>query len=134
MSVTKYPFLRQIDAYKMLKEQVNYPAILDDETKQLLNDFLDAEIAKVSRRMSMQAANYAESKAEQQYLRRDVYEALTDEWQSIADIVEKLNYPEATKGRVTYWVTDLVKSGEADRYSYRGPNQEKRTKFRLRQK
>jgi hypothetical protein len=59
----------------------------------------------------MRMASYEESKAEQRYFRRDVYEALTDEWQSIADIVEKLDSPEATKGRVTYWVTDLVKSG-----------------------
>ena len=84
---------------------------------QTVKDFCDKEIASLDAKAAKAKERAAAKKAEADVLMTQVEEALTGEYQTIADIaaaVAAVN-ADATVSKVTYRLTKLVESGVAEK-------------------
>jgi hypothetical protein len=79
--------------------------------------FCDKEIETLANRAAKAKERAAAKKAEADVLYDTVRDALTDEYQTIADIAAALaeNDPEITASKITYRLTKLCEAGEAEK-------------------
>lgn len=87
----------------------------DYEDKDEIVEFFIKEIDKIEARAEKAAERAAKRKAEGDALRETVKEALTDEYQTIDEIVAKIDDEEVTKAKVTARLTQLCSLGEAEK-------------------
>ena len=80
-----------------------------------LKAFAENEIAQLDKKLEKARERAAAKKAEADVLMDRVKEVLTDEYQTIADIMVVLNDEDVTAGKVTARLTKLVKAGEAEK-------------------
>lgn len=102
--------------YEILKEIVKGDADSEVTVEQSeLLDFLDKQIDIINTKAEKAKARAAEKKAEGDALRDAVQAVLTDEPQTIDEIVEKVNFEDATKAKITARLTALCKAGIAEK-------------------
>ena len=89
----------------------------DFEQYDLLMEFIDSEIGMIDKKADKARARAEIAKAEGDEMRAVVESALTDEWQSIASILEVIGNEEFTKGKVSARLGALVKQGIVDKES-----------------
>lgn len=89
----------------------------DFEQYDTLIEFIDNEIAMIDKKADKARARAEIIKAEGDEMRAVVESALTDEWQSIASILEAIGDEEFTKGKVSARLGSLVKQGIAEKES-----------------
>ena len=75
--------------------------------------FCEKKIAALDKKAENAKAKAAEKKAAGDELRARVEEVLTDEWQTIAEVVAALDDEEVTASKVTYRLNALVDLGVA---------------------
>ena len=103
------------DYYEMLKEIV-YPTNADCEMtveQGELIEFIDKQIALIDSKAEKAKARNAEKKANGDELREIVQSVLTEEYQTIDNIVSQIEGEEITKAKITARLTSLVKAGLA---------------------
>ena len=84
---------------------------------EVVKAFCDKEIASLDAKAAKAKERAAAKKAEADVLMDQVEDALTDEYQTIADIaaaVAEVN-PDATVSKITYRLTKLVEAGVAEK-------------------
>lgn len=102
--------------YEILKEIVRGDADSEVTVEQSeLLDFLDKQIDIINTKAEKAKARAAEKKAEGDALRDAVQVVLTDEPQTIDEIVEKVDFEDATKAKITARLTALCKTGIAEK-------------------
>lgn len=89
----------------------------DFEQYDLLMEFIDSEIGMIDKKADKARARAEIAKAEGDEMRAVVESALTDEWQSIASILEAIGNEEFTKGKVSARLGALVKQGIVEKES-----------------
>lgn len=101
------------EKFEMLRDFI--PA--DFEQYDLLMEFIDNEIGMIDKKADKARARAEIAKAEGDEMRAVVESALTDEWQSIASILEAIGNEEFTKGKVSARLGALVKQGIVEKES-----------------
>lgn len=101
------------EKFEMLRDFI--PA--DFEQYDLLMEFIDSEIGMIDKKADKARARAEIAKAEGDEMRAVVESALTDEWQSIASILEAIGNEEFTKGKVSARLGALVKQGIVEKES-----------------
>lgn len=101
------------EKFEMLRDFI--PA--DFEQYDLLMEFIDSEIGMIDKKADKARARAEIAKAEGDEMRAVVESALTDEWQSIASILEVIGNEEFTKGKVSARLGALVKQGIVEKES-----------------
>lgn len=96
--------------YVMLKEVVENS---NSENKDELVEFIEKQITLLDNKAAKAKERAAEKRAEGDELRALVEATLTDEYQTIADIIEQIDNEDVTKAKVTARLTQLVKDGLA---------------------
>lgn len=89
----------------------------DFEQYDTLIEFIDNEIGMIDKKADKARARAEIAKAEGDEMRAVVESALTDEWQSIASILEVIGNEEFTKGKVSARLGALVKQGVVEKES-----------------
>ena len=106
--------LTKRDKFEMLKVIVRGDASIEMTTEQAeLIDFLDAQITAIDTKAEKAKARSAEKKANGDELREVVQSVLTEEYQTIDNIVSQIKGEEVTKAKITARLTSLVKAGLA---------------------
>lgn len=101
------------DKFEMLRDFIP----TDFEQYDTLIEFIDNEIAMIDKKADKARARAEITKAEGDEMRAVVESALTDEWQSIASILEVIGNEEFTKGKVSARLGALVKQGIVEKES-----------------
>ena len=84
-------------------------------TAEELRDFAENEIALLDKKAAKAKERAAQKRAEGDELLALVRDALSDEFEPIADIAARVDHPDVSVARVTYRLGQLVKNGEAVR-------------------
>lgn len=93
-------------------------AMEDGETTihpDLIVEFCEKEIEALDKKAAKAKETAAKKKAEGDELTEKVFEALTDEFECIACVTEKVGDEEATTAKVQYRLGQLVKAGRAEK-------------------
>ena len=93
----------------------NVFAGIADITDEDLKAFCENEIALLDSKAEKARARAAAKKAEGDELTDVVRSLLTDEYQTIADIAAQIKGEDVTPAKVTYRLTQLVKTGVAEK-------------------
>lgn len=96
--------------YVMLKEVVENAEV---ENKDELIEFINKQVKLLDDKAAKAKEKAAEKRAEGDELRATVEAALTEEYQTIADITAQIDDEEVSKAKVTARLTQLVKEGLA---------------------
>lgn len=97
--------ITKIEKFEMLKELV-----VGTENEEMLTEFLDAQIQSTIKRAASAKKSRAKKQAEGDELRAKVQAVLTDELQTITQIVNAIGDEEVTPAKVTARLTQLVKA------------------------
>lgn len=111
------------EKFEMLKE------IVKDNAE--LVEFLDAQIASIDTKAEKAKARNAEKKANGDELRDVVQAVLTDEFQTINEIVAQIEGEEVTKAKITARLTSLVKNGLAEKTDVKDEENRKLKAYKL---
>lgn len=102
------------DYYAMLKEIVEESKDIETEiSKEELLKFIDKQVASINTKAEKAKEKAAEKKANGDELREIVQSVLTEEYQTIDNIVSQIEGEEITKAKITARLTSLVKAGLA---------------------
>ena len=102
-------------AIRVLVEDQNLEIPIRDVTvvtDDILN-YVDTTVAQIDAKNAKARERAAEKRAEGDDLANKIADALTDEYQSIPALIEKLNIEDLTPGKVTARLTQLVKADRA---------------------
>ena len=101
-----------------------------------LKDFAEKSIAQLEAKAAKAAETAAKKKAEGDDLRRTIQSVLTDDFQTINDILNKVveNFPEVTKAKITARMTQLVNAGVAEKEQVKLEDGRKVMAYRLNDK
>jgi hypothetical protein len=75
-------------------------------------EFIDAQIAQLDARAEKAKAKAAEKRENGDAFREAVYNVITDEFQTVNDIVAQLDYEDVTNAKVVPRLTALVNAGK----------------------
>ena len=78
-----------------------------------IKDYIDTTIAQIDAKAAKAKERAAEKKTDGDELRAAVEAVLTDEYQTIGDITEKIEGEDVTKSKVTARLTQLVRANVA---------------------
>ena len=102
------------DYYAMLKEIVEESKDIETEiSKEELLEFINKQVASINAKAEKAKEKAAEKKANGDELREVVQSVLTEEYQTIDNIVSQIKGEEVTKAKITARLTSLVKAGLA---------------------
>lgn len=87
------------------------------EQYNMLIEFIDSEIAAINKKAKKAKIRAEITKAEGDEMRAVVESALTNDWQSIASILNAIGDEEFTKGKVSARLGALIKMGIAEKES-----------------
>lgn len=101
-------------AIRVLVEDQNLEIPIRDVTvvtSDILN-YVDTTVAQIDAKNAKARERAAEKRAEGDDLANKIADALTDEYQSIPALIEKLNIEDLTPGKVTARLAQLVKANK----------------------
>lgn len=98
------------DWYARIKEVVEES---DNEQKEGILEFIDHEVELLDAKAAKAAERKASKKANGDELRTVIQSLLTDDYQTIDDIVAQLEGEDVTRAKVTARLTQLTKAGVA---------------------
>ena len=106
--------IKKKDYYTMLKEIVEESKDIETEiSKEELLEFINKQVASINAKAEKAKEKAAEKKANGDELREVVQSVLTEEYQTIDNIVSQIKGEEVTKAKITARLTSLVKAGLA---------------------
>lgn len=104
----------KVDYFTLLKDVVD-GATLDAETAMNVKDFLDKEIEQLEKRKVAAKDRAEKKKAESDALTDEIYALLTDEPQTVEDLLAAFEDETVTRNKITSRLGKLVKAGLADK-------------------
>lgn len=114
------------DMYDAIKEAMNTGKCPIEPDEVIA--FCDKEIAALDRKAEKARENAAKRRAEGDALTDKVRAVLTNEYETIADITDKIGEDDVTVSKVQYRLNQLVANGEAEKTDITvGEGQSKRT-------
>ena len=116
------------DYYEILQGLVAENA---GDNKDLLLEFLDKEIALIDAKAEKAKVRNAEKKAAGDELRAVVQSVLTDELQTIDEIVAQIEGEELTKAKITARLSSLCREGIAEKLDTKTEDGRKLKAYRL---
>ena len=87
----------------------------DASDRDMLIEFIDLQIGQIDKKAEKARERAEKIKAEGDELRAAVEGALTNEWQTITDIIEVIDDETATRAKISARLSALVKAGIADK-------------------
>lgn len=94
--------------------------------------YAEKAVAQLDAKSEKAKERAAAKKAEGDKLKDAVKDAITDEYQGVADILEKVaDFPEVTKAKVIARITQLVKAGVVEKEIAKNADNKKVTVYRL---
>ena len=94
-------------------------AIVEDASEVDMRDeilgFIDKEVAALDVRAEKAKERAAKKREESDELRQAIFEVLTSEGQTVADIVDKLDREDVTRQKVVARLTQLIKDGKVQK-------------------
>lgn len=114
--------------YEMLKEIIANSEI---ENKEDLLDFIDKQLNTLATKAEKAKTRSAEKKAAGDELRKVVQNVLTNEYQTIDDIVAQVEGEGVTKAKITARLTSLYKNGIAEKIDVKNDEGRKLKAYRL---
>lgn len=94
-------------------------AIVEDASEVDMRDeilgFIDKEVAALDVRAEKAKERAAKKREESDELRQAIFEVLTGEGQTVADIVDKLDREDVTRQKVVARLTQLIKDGKVQK-------------------
>lgn len=103
----------------------------DHEKKNEMIEFIDNQVAQLNAKIERAQEKAAEKKAEGDELREAVYAVLNSEYQTIENITAQVEGSEVTKAKVTSRLSQLVKSGRAEKDMVKTSDNRKVTAYRV---
>lgn len=100
----------KVDYFTLLKDVVD-GAALDTETAMNVKDFLDKEIEQLEKRKIAAKDRAEKKKAESDALTDEIYALLTDEPQTVEDLLAAFEDETVTRNKITSRLGKLVKAG-----------------------
>lgn len=100
----------KVDYFTLLKDVVD-GATLDAETAMNVKDFLDKEIEQLEKRKVAAKDRAEKKKAESDALTDEIYALLTDEPQTVEDLLAAFEDETVTRNKITSRLGKLVKAG-----------------------
>lgn len=104
----------KVDYFTLLKDVVD-GTTLDAETAMNVKDFLDKEIEQLERRKVAAKDRAEKKKAESDALTNEICALLTDEPQTVEDLLAAFDDETVTRNKITSRLGKLVKAGLADK-------------------
>ena len=104
----------KVDYFTLLKDVVD-GMTLDAETAMNVKDFLDKEIEQLEKRKIAAKDRAEKKKAESDALTDEIYTLLTDEPQTVEDLLAAFEDETVTRNKITSRLGKLVKAGLADK-------------------
>jgi len=104
----------KVDYFTLLKDVVD-GATLDAETAMNVKDFLDKEIEQLEKRKVAAKDRAEKKKAESDALTDEIYALLTDEPQTVEDLLAAFEDETVTRNKITSRLGKLVKAGLAEK-------------------
>ena len=86
-----------------------------DEEQAIIIEFAEAEKAALAKRAEKERERAAEKRRENDELRKTVQSVLTNEFQTLSQIVAAIGDEDVTASRVTPRLTQLIKDGIAEK-------------------
>lgn len=100
--------------YNFVAEQdVNIDVDGVEITTEDILDYVNTTIEQLNAKGEKAKAKAAEKKAEGDELTKKIEAVITDEYQTVADIVAAVDEEEATRSKITARITQLIKAGKA---------------------
>ena len=87
----------------------------DADDRDILIEFIDLQIGQIDKKAEKARERAEKIKAEGDELRAAVEGALTNEWQTISNIIEVIDDETATRAKISARLSALVKAGIADK-------------------
>lgn len=87
----------------------------DADDRDILIEFIDLQIGQIDKKAEKAKERAEKIKAEGDELRAAVEGALTNEWQTISDIIEVIDDETVTRAKISARLSALVKAGIADK-------------------
>ncbi len=114
IKITKAQYFKAI--IEAIKEQ-NFVIPVDDieVTEEDIVDFAKKEIEQLGKRAEAAKTRAAKKKAEGDPLKATIEEILTNDYQTIADIIAQIDDEEVTPQKVSARLSALVKEGKANK-------------------
>ena len=106
--------LTKVDYFTLLKDVVDGVS-LDAETAMNVKDFLDKEIEQLEKRKVAAKDRAEKKKAESDALTDEIYALLTDEPQTVEDLLAAFEDETVTRNKITSRLGKLVKAGLAEK-------------------
>lgn len=103
---------------------VNAEGEVVEITAEELKTWAEKNIAQLDKRNESARARTEKKRAEGDALTETVYEALTDEFETIADIAARIDVEDVTVSKVQYRVAQLAKAGRAEKGTVTIPGSE----------
>lgn len=104
----------KVDYFTLLKDVVDGVS-LDAETATNVKDFLDKEIEQLEKRKVAAKDRAEKKKAESDALTNEIYALLTDEPQTVEDLLAAFEDETVTRNKITSRLGKLVKAGLAEK-------------------
>ena len=101
-----------------------------DESQELI-DFVQNQIATLDKRAEKAKERAAEKRAEGDELRETVKSVLTNDFQTVENIVSAINDEEISKAKVIARLTQLVTLGEVEKTDVKSDDGKTRKAYRL---
>lgn len=116
--------------FAMIKDALN-GAMLSDEQKAEVMDFIDTQVAQIAAKAEKAKARAAEKKAKGDELRDAVQAVLTNEYQDIDTIMSQIDAEDVTRAKISARLTQLVKAEIAEKEQQKNDEGKKAMFYRL---
>ena len=100
------------DYFGMIRTMIEGSGV---ENEDEILGFIDKEVAVLDARAEKAKERAAKKREESDELRQAIFEVLTDEGQTVADIVDKLDREDITRQKVVARLTQLIKDGKVQK-------------------
>lgn len=116
MTNTKTTKTTKIDMFMMIADAINANVANDNEDKAMMLDFIDTQVGQLKDKAEKAKAHRAEKKAAGDALRDKIAMLITNELQTVKQIMEQIDFTndkgeEVTKNQVVSRLSALVKAG-----------------------
>ena len=100
------------DYFGMIRTMIEGSGV---ENEDEILGFIDKEVAVLDARAEKAKERAAKKREESDELRQAIFEVLTDEGQTVADIVDKLDREDITRQKIVARLTQLIKDGKVQK-------------------
>ena len=122
----------KVEKFEMIREIIAGDGSTEMTPQEsMLIDFIDSQIEQIQTKAEKSKERAAAKKAEGDELRKTVQSLLTNEYQSIDDIIAQIDDEDVTRSKITARLTQLVKAEIVEKDSRKSEEGKKQMVYRL---